>query len=73
MDEGTQRWIVTVSPARPIDDIVRELSARGLTDPQVLGEIGCILGSAESACVPGLRSVSGVLDVSPEVPVTAFQ
>ncbi len=34
---------------------------------QVLGDIGCIIGSADDSCLEALRGVRGVIDVAPDV------
>ena len=61
-------WIITTGGDRPIQDIAKELADAGLKGVQVLHEVGCITGSAEDEAVAKLRKVSGVLDISPDVP-----
>lgn len=63
-------WIITTSGDRSIHDIAKDLAAAGLADGQVLEEIGCITGSAGSKAAAKLRKVRGVIDVSPDVPVS---
>jgi hypothetical protein len=59
-------WIITTDGDRPVADIARELAQAGLESQQVLGEIGCILGSADERCLPQLAAVRGVIDVAPD-------
>ena len=63
------RWIVTTSGKRPIDQVVKDLRAKGFApDGKPLGEIGIIVGSAGHHAVDKLRKVAGVQDISPEAP-----
>lgn len=61
------KWIITTDGDRPVTDIARDLERAGMVCDQVLGEIGCILGSAEDSCAEALRAVRGVIDVAPDV------
>jgi hypothetical protein len=60
-------WIITTDGDRPVADIARDLERAGLAASQVLGEIGCILGSADDSCLDALRAVRGVIDVAPDI------
>ncbi len=60
-------WIITTDGDRPVADIARDLERAGLAASQVLGEIGCILGSADDSCADALRAVRGVIDVAPDI------
>jgi hypothetical protein len=62
-------WIVTTSTDRPIDEITRDLKAAGFSVGQVLEEINSITGAAAETSVEKLRSIEGVVDVSPETPI----
>ena len=68
----TELWIVTVSDERPIKKVVADLKATGLDVSQVLEEVGIVSGSATPDNVEKLRKIQGVIDVSPDHPVTAF-
>jgi hypothetical protein len=62
----TQKWIVTTSGDQPLHDVARHLSEAGFAVDQVLDEIGCITGFARAAVAEKLRTIPGVVDVSPE-------
>jgi hypothetical protein len=61
-----KRWIVTTSPKRPIGDVKKKLTKAGFSVDQVLGEIGSITGTASDDVVKRVRSLDGVVDVSPD-------
>ncbi len=65
----TRDWIVTTSDDRPISEITRELKDAGFAVNKVLEEIGSITGAAAEETVSKLRSIRGVVDVSPDTPV----
>jgi hypothetical protein len=62
-----KRWIITTSGEHPLKDVVQRLKKAGFTLEQQLDEIGCLIGTAPSA--DKLRAVSGVADVSSDLPV----
>jgi hypothetical protein len=64
-----KRWVVTTSGDRPLSDVQKQLVENRFTVDQVLGEIGCITGTADDDVAKKARSVPGVVDVSPEEPV----
>ena len=64
-----KKWIVTANSNRPINDIARDLADAGLTDIQVLKEIGSVIGSAEDETASKLRKVRGVKDVSQDISI----
>jgi hypothetical protein len=61
-----KKWIVTTSSDRPIHDVAKNLTEAGFAIDQVLGEIGCITGSASEDVAQQSRTIPGVVDVSPE-------
>lgn len=63
---GSKRWIVTMANSRSLSDIREELINNGFAVDQVLAEIGCITGTASDDVAQKLRSISGVVDVSPD-------
>jgi len=62
-------WVVTTSQDRAIDDVTKDLEQAGFNVEQVLGEIGSITGGAEEDVAQKVRSIPGVVDVSPDAPV----
>jgi hypothetical protein len=62
-------WIVTTSSGRPISDIKKDLSDAGFSVDQVLEEAGSITGTAPEDAVKKVRSINGVVDVSPDTPI----
>ena len=62
-------WIVTTSSERPLSDITRDLTEAGYSIGQVLEEIGSITGAAGEEAIKKVRSITGVVDVSPDAPV----
>ncbi len=62
-------WIVTTSGDRPIDDIAKDLKAAGFNVGQVLDTIGSITGAAGEETIRKVRSIAGVADVAPDIPV----
>lgn len=64
----TQTWIVTSSGTRSLGDIRKELTEIGFDIDQVLEEIGCIVGKANTAIAGKARKIPGVADVSQEHP-----
>ena len=65
----TKRWIVTTSEDRPLRDITSDLKKAGFLVQKVLDEIGSITGEADEGAVNQVRSISGVVDVSPDTPI----
>ena len=66
---GNKGWIVTTSADRSISDITKDLKEAGFDISQVLEHIGSITGAAAEETVPKLRSIRGVVDVSPDQPI----
>jgi hypothetical protein len=64
-----QRWIVTLSGERPLDELRRELSKAGLKIDQEMEVIGIVSGCGAPEVADKLRSVRGVADVSPDQPI----
>lgn len=64
-----KRWIVTTSGDQSLNDIQKSLSKSGFAIDQVLGEIGCITGSATDDVAKKLRGMPGVADVSADLPI----
>ena len=62
-------WIVTTSSDRAIKDIASDLRKAGFSVGHVLEEIGSITGAAAADTITRLRSIPGVVDVSPDRPV----
>ena len=62
-------WIVTTSPDRPIREITDDLKKAGFNVGHVLEEVGSITGAAAEETVRKLRSIPGVVDVSPDAPI----
>jgi hypothetical protein len=62
-------WIVTTSSNRPIRDVAKDLEKAGFDVGNVNDEIQSISGAAADEVARKLRSVDGVLDVSPDAPV----
>jgi hypothetical protein len=63
-------WIVTTSSDRPIADIAKDLRAAGFSVGNVNEEIQSITGSAGEKTVEKLRRIAGVVDVSPDEPIS---
>jgi hypothetical protein len=64
-----QRWVVTVSGSRSLNDIRKNVVESGFTVDQVLGEMSLITGVAEDEVAEKVRKIPGVVDVSPELGV----
>jgi hypothetical protein len=62
-------WVVTTSTDRPISEITKDLKEAGFSVGQVLEEINSITGAAAEGAVAKLRSIKGVVDVSPDTPI----
>ena len=62
-------WIVTTSSDRPMTEITKDLKEAGFSIGTVLEEIGSITGEAGDETASKLRSIAGVVDVSPDVPI----
>ncbi|TVP46641.1 MAG: hypothetical protein EA345_12455 [Halomonas sp.] len=62
-------WIVTVSSDQPIREMATHLSAEGLAVKDVLEEVGCITGSADTATADRLKKIKGVLDIAPDIQI----
>jgi hypothetical protein len=65
----TRSWIITTSADRPIGEITNDLKKAGFDVDQVLEEIGSITGAAREDTISQLRSINGVVDVSPDMPI----
>jgi hypothetical protein len=65
----TKGWIVTTSDERPIADIAKDLKAAGFSVGHVLEAIGSITGAAAEDTLAKVRSIKGVVDVSPDMPI----
>jgi hypothetical protein len=61
-----KRWIVTTSGKGSLKDVKKKLTESGFEVEQVLDEIGIITGRSKDDNVDNLRSVAGVVDVSPD-------
>jgi len=64
-----KNWVVTTSGDRPLGDVEKKLIETGFAVDQVLGEIGCITGTASDDMAERLRVIPGVADVSPDHPI----
>ena len=62
-------WIVTTSADRSLADVRRDLEEAGFSVHQVNDEIGSISGAASDDTAHKLRSIAGVVDVSPDAPI----
>jgi hypothetical protein len=60
-----KKWIVTTSDKNVLDDVKNKVIENGFVVDQVLEEIGCITGSANEEIASRLRTIQGVVDVSP--------
>ena len=61
-----RRWVVTATGARPLNEIVADLTGHGFDIDQTLDQIGVIVGTATDDVVADLRGLDGIADVSPE-------
>lgn len=61
-----KRWIVTTSGKGSLRDVKKKLTESGFEVEQELDEIGVITGTSKDENVERLRSVPGVVDVSPD-------
>lgn len=61
-----KRWVITTSGDQPIKNIEKNLTETGFDIDLVLGEIGCIIGSASDDVAESLLEIPGITDVSPE-------
>ena len=66
---GEKKWIVTTSADRPIRDVAKDLADAGFSVGQVNDEISSISGAAGDDAVQKVRSIDGVVDVSPDAPI----
>lgn len=64
-----KEWIVTTSSDRPIREIAKDLERAGFSISAVNDEIQSIAGRASQENVGKLRSIRGVIDVSPDEPI----
>ncbi|WFE72122.1 hypothetical protein P8S55_03300 [Halomonas sp. M1] len=67
--QGIELWIITISSDQSIREIATRLSAEGLTIRDVLEDIGCITGSADTATADRLKKIEGVVDIAPDMPI----
>jgi hypothetical protein len=61
-----KRWIVTTSGKGSLKEVKKKLTESGFEVEQELDEIGIITGTTKDDDVERLRSVPGVVDVSPD-------
>lgn len=64
----SKKWVVTTDGQHGLSGITRKLEDAGFRVSEVLEAIGCLTGTASDAVAEKLRSVPGVLDISPEPP-----
>jgi hypothetical protein len=64
-----KRWIVTTSADRPMKAIVKDLEAAGFSIGRINDVIGSISGAASDDAVGKMKTVPGVVDVSPDAPI----
>ena len=64
-----KKWIVTTSGDRPLRDVVKRLTENGFVVVQVLGEIGCIIGTANEDEIKRIRTIPGIADISPDTAI----
>ncbi|HLG57914.1 MAG TPA: hypothetical protein VI485_21390 [Vicinamibacterales bacterium] len=64
-----KNWIVTTSEDRPLSEITSDLKKAGFVVGEVLDAIGSITGTADDHAVKQVRSIPGVVDVSPDAPI----
>ena len=62
-------WIITTSDERPIREITDDLKKAGFSVGHVMEEIGSISGAAAEDTLSKLRSIPGVVDISPDTPI----
>ncbi len=62
----SKKWIITTSGDQPLADISRQMTKKGFDVKQVLEQIGCISGSASDDVAEQLKTIPGVVDVSPD-------
>ncbi len=62
---GKREWVVTASAERPLEAVAADLANAGFEVQHVLTEMGVIAGSADEKVVAILRTLPGVLDISP--------
>lgn len=65
----SKSWVITTSPDRPLSEIADELTAVGFSIGQVLDEIGSITGQAGDDAIGRAKTIPGVVDVSPDMPI----
>lgn len=65
-----KNWIITTSAERSLKDIAKDLEKAGFSVGNVNDEIQSITGTAGDESVERLRKVSGVVDVSPDHPIS---
>ena len=63
-------WIVTTSSERAINDIASDLRNAGFAVGRVLEEVGSITGEAADDTITRLRAIPGVVNVSPDRPIS---
>ncbi len=61
----SKEWVVTMSPERPIGHVARDLTESGFSIERIFGELRCITGFVSQDLVDKLRTIPGVIDVSP--------
>jgi predicted TPR repeat methyltransferase len=59
-----QRWVVTTTQERPIQDVARDLRDRGFKITETLDMIGCITGTAGADLIKIVRKIEGIADIS---------
>jgi hypothetical protein len=66
---GKKTWIITTSEDRSIREIVTELRKAGFAVGEVHDQIHSISGDADESVARKVRSIRGVVDVSPDRPI----
>jgi hypothetical protein len=69
MAKTATTWVVTTSGDRPLDDIAADLRKRGFKVKKILRDVNSITGTGAADLATKARQVSGVTDVSPDVPI----
>lgn len=64
-----QAFVVTIAEDHGIQNVTRELKAKGFEVDQVMDAIGVVTGSALPGDVAKMRKIPGVKDVSADHPV----
>ena len=62
----SQRFVVTTSGDRALEDIQKDLTDAGFNVEETLEHIGCIIGNADDEIVNQSLQIKGITDISPE-------